>query len=168
METTNYLKTMEYLIGKTVIFQTERKPMRSKTLTPIFPEHTFSATIMQLIGDFVLITDIKLLSVETNNEYGRKFTLLARDKLHSDRPTLMNGDGLIKTSDYNCLIKIANNLYFDVYIYNHNTDLLKSIENHKWFPNLYDVCFYNLSSMEMNFAREFFNAAYERNNCNLN
>jgi hypothetical protein len=94
---------------------------------------------------------------EYNGEYGRKLTLLARDKLYSDRPTLMNGDGLIKTSEYTCLIKIKNNLYFDVYICNQNIDLLKSIKNHNWFPKLYDICFYNLSSMEINFAHELFN-----------
>jgi hypothetical protein len=142
---------MEHLIGKTVIFQTKRKPMRDKTLIPIFPEHTFSATIVNFIGDFVSIKDVKLLTSEGeyNGKYGRKNTLLARDKLYSDR------------SPYNtisniCLIKIKNNLYFDVYIYNQNMDLLKSIENHNWFPKLYNICFYNLRSMEMNFARELF------------
>ena len=142
---------MEHLIGKTVIFQTKRKPIKNKTLKPIFPEHTFSATITQFIGDFVLIKDIKLLVSEGdyNGDYGRKLTLLARDKLYSDRPTPINNDAR--------LIKIANNLYFDIYIYNQNTDLLKSIEKYNWFPKLYDICFYNLSSMEINFAREFFN-----------
>ena len=142
---------MEHLIGKTVIFQTKRKPMRDKTLKPIFPEHTFSAKIVTFVGDFVSIQDVKLLTSEGeyNGEYGRKLTLLARDKLYSDR------------SPYNtisniCLIKIKNNLYFDVYIYNQNMDLLKSIENHNWFPKLYNICFYNLRSMEMNFARELF------------
>ena len=143
---------MEHLIGKTVIFQTKRKPMRNKTLKPIFPEHTFSAKIVTFVGDFVSIHDVKLLTSEGeyNGEYGRKLTLLARDKLYSDM------------SPYNtisniCLIKIKNNLYFDVYMCNQNMDLLKSIENHNWFPKLYDICFYNLCSMEMNFARELFN-----------
>lgn len=142
---------MEHLIGKTVIFQTKRKPMRDKTLIPIFPEHTFSAKIVTFVGDFVSIHDVKLLTSEGeyNGEYGRKLTLLARDKLYSDM------------SPYNtisniCLIKIKNNLYFDVYMYNQNIDLLKSIENHNWFPKLYSICFYNLRSMEMNFARELF------------
>lgn len=151
MERTTYLETMEHLIGKTVIFQTKRKPMRSKILSPIFPEHTFSATIKGIFNNFVLIKDIKLLVSEgrSNEKYGRKLTLLARDKLWSDRPSY--------TSDTEtCLIKIKNNLYFDVYMYNQNIDLLKSIVNYNWFPKLYDVCFYNLSSLEMNFARELF------------
>ena len=143
---------MEHLIGKTVIFQTKRKPMRDKALIPIFPEHTFSAKIVKLIGDFVSIKDIKLLisEGEYNGEYGRKITLLARDKLYSDRSPY-------DTITDICLIKIKNNLYFDVYLSNQNTDLLKSIENHNWFPKLYDICFYNLSSMEMDFARSLLN-----------
>ena len=142
---------MEHLIGKTVIFQTKRKPMRCKVLKPIFPEHTFSAKIVTFVGDFVSIQDVKLLTSEGeyNGEYGRKLTLLARDKLLSDMPSY-------NTITNTCLIKIKNNLYFDVHINNQNTDLLKSIENHNWFPKLYDICFYNLSSMEMNFARELF------------
>jgi hypothetical protein len=143
---------MEHLIGKTVIFQTKRKPMRSNAFKPIFPEHTFSATITQFIGDFVLIQDIKLLvsEGEYNGEYGRKLTLLARDKLYSDRSSY-------NTITDTYLIKIKNNLYFDVYMCNQNIDLLKSIKNHNWFPKLYDICFYNLSSMEINFAHELFN-----------
>jgi len=142
---------MEHLIGKTVIFQTRRKPMRDKTLIPIFPEHTFSAKIVTFVGDFVSIHDVKLLTSEGeyNGEYGRKLTLLARDKLYFNKPPY-------NTITNICLIKIKNNLYFDVYMCNQNMDLLKSIENHNWFPKLYDICFYNLRSMEMNFARELF------------
>ena len=142
---------MEHLIGKTMIFQTKRKPMRDKALIPIFPEHTFSAKIVNLIGDFVSIKDIKLLisEGEYNGEYGRKITLLARDKLYSDRSPY-------NTITDTCLIKIKNNLYFDVYLSIQNTDLLKSIENHNWFPKLYDICLYNLSSIEINFTRELF------------
>jgi len=142
---------MEHLIGKTVIFQTRRKPMRDKTLKPIFPEHTFSAKIVTFVGDFVSIHDVKLLTSEGeyNGEYGRKLTLLARDKLYFNKPPY-------NTITNICLIKIKNNLYFDVYMCNQNMDLLKSIENHNWFPKLYDICFYNLRSMEMNFARELF------------
>lgn len=138
---------MEQLIGKTVIFQTKRKTMRDNTLKAIFPEHTFSATIMRFVGDFVLIQDTKLLVGE--GEYGRKLNLIARDKLYFNRPNNSN----IDTHS----IKITNNMYFDVYIYNQNTDLLKSIENHNWFPNLFDICFYNLSSMEINFVRKMLN-----------
>ena len=143
---------MDHLIGKTVIFQTKRKPMISEVLKPIFPEHTFSATIVQFLGDFVSIKDIKLLisEGEYNGEYGRKITLLARDKLYSDR-------SLYNTITDTCLIKIKNNLYFDVYMCNQNIDLLKSIINRNWFPKLYDICFYNLSSMEINFARSLLN-----------
>jgi hypothetical protein len=142
---------MEHLIGKTVIFQTKRKPIKNKTLKPIFPEHTFSAKIVTFVGDFVSIHDVKLLTSEGeyNGDYGRKLTLLARDKLYSDMSSY-------NTITNTCLIKIKNNLYFDVYMCNQNMDLLKSIENHNWFPKLYDICFYNLSSMEMNFARELF------------
>lgn len=141
---------MRHLIGQTVIFQTKRKSIRSKALIPLFPEHTFSAQIIQLIGDFVLVKDIKLLVVERNNEYGRKFTLLARDKLYSDRSYYD-----IITNTY--LIKIKNNMHFDVYMSIQNTNLLKSIENHNWFPNLHNICFYNLSSYELYFARKLFN-----------
>ena len=143
---------MEHLIGKTVIFQTKRKPMRDETLKPIFPEHTFSAKIVTFVGDFVSIQDVKLLTSEGeyNGEYGRKLTLLARDKLYFNNPSY-------NTITNICLIKIKNNLYFDVYMCNQNMDLLKSIENHNWFPKLYDICFYNLSSMEINFAHELFN-----------
>ena len=143
---------MEHLIGKTVIFQTKRKPMRSEVLKHIFPEHTFSAKIVTFVGDFVSIHDVKLLTseVEYNGEYGRKITLLARDKLYSDRTPY-------NTITDTCLIKIKNNLYFDVYLSIQNTDLLKSIKNHNWFPKLYNICFYNLSSMEIKFARELFN-----------
>jgi len=144
---------MEHLLGKTVIFQTKRKPMKNKTLKPIFPEHIFSATITQFIGDFVLITNIKLLlsECEYNGEYGRNITLLARDKLYYDNKSHYN------TTANNCLIKIKKNLYFDVFMIYQNIDLLKSIENHKWFPNLYDSCFYNLSSIETNFVRQLLN-----------
>lgn len=153
--TTFYLKTttyliMRHLIGQTVIFQTKRKPIWSKALIPIFPEHTFSAKIIQLIGDFVLVKDIKLLVVERDNEYGRKFTLLARDKLYSDRSSY---DTIAGT----CFIKIKNNMYFDVCMSIQNTNLLQSIKNHDWFPKLYDICFYNLTSMELDFARELIN-----------
>lgn len=143
---------MEHLIGKTVIFQTKRKPMRDKTLIPIFPEHTFLAKIVTFVGDFVSIQDVKLLTSEGayNGEYGRKLTLLARDKLYFNKPPY-------NTISNNCLIKIKNNLYFDVHINNQNTDLLKSIKNHNWFPKIYDICFYNLSSTEINFSRELFN-----------
>lgn len=143
---------MEHLIGKTVVFQTKRKFIRNKTLIPIFPEHTFSAKIVSFVGDFVSIEDIKLLTseYEYNREYGRKLTLIARDKLFSERSSY-------NTIEDTCLIKIKNNLYFDVHINNQNMDLLKSIKNHKWFPKLYDICFYNLSSMEIDFAREIFN-----------
>lgn len=142
---------MEHLIGKTVIFQTKRKPMRDETFKPIFPEHTFSAKIVTFVGDFVSIQDVKLLTSEGeyNGEYGRKLTLLARDKLYFNKPSY-------NTITNICLIKIKNNLYFDVYMCNQNMDLLKSIENHNWFPKLYSICFYNLRSMEMNFARELF------------
>jgi hypothetical protein len=145
---------MEHLIGKTVIFQTKRKPMRDKTLKPIFPEHTFSAKIVTFVGDFVSIQDVKLLTSEGeyNGEYGRKLTLLARDKLYYN----MSPYNTITNTSLISLIKIKNNLYFDVHINNQNTDLLKSIKNHNWFPKLYDTCFYNLSSMEMDFARELF------------
>jgi hypothetical protein len=134
----------------------------SETLTPIFPEHTFSATIKYIFSNFVLIKDIKLLVSECkcNEKYGRKFTLIARDKLWADIPSY--------TSDTKtCLIKIKNNIYFDVYMYIQNTDLLKSIVNYNWFPKLYDICFYNLNSLEINFVRELFNAVYERNNYNF-
>ena len=141
---------MRNLIGKTVVFQTKRKPMRSKALIPIFPEHTFSAKIIQLIGDFVLVKDVKLLIVERDNEYGRKLTLLVRDKLYSDRSSY---DTIADT----CLIKIKNNIHFDVCMSIQNTNLIKSIENHNWFPNLYNICFYNLSSSELYFARKLFN-----------
>lgn len=146
---------MEHLIGKTVIFQTKRKPMRNKTLKPIFPEHTFSGKVVTFVGDFVSIQDVKLLTSEGeyNGEYGRKFTLLARDKLYSN----MSSYNTITNTSLISLIKIKNNLYFDVYMCNQNMDLLKSIENHNWFPKLYDICFYNLSSMEMNFARSLLN-----------
>ena len=141
---------MEHLIGQTVVFQTKRKPMSSRALIPIFPEHTFSAKIIQLIGDFVLVKDIKLLVVERDNEYGRKFTLLARDKLYSDRSS---NDKIAGT----CFIKIKNNMYFDVCMSIQNTNLLQSIKNHDWFPKLYNICFYNLSSSELCFARKLFN-----------
>jgi hypothetical protein len=149
---------MENLIGKPVIFETIRKPMRNKTLKPIFPEHVFSATILQFMGDYALIENIKLLisEGEYNGEYGRKITLLARDKLLNGN---MNGNGLVKTSNKNItyLIKVANNMYFNVYIYNQNIDLLNSIQNHGWFPKLYDLCFYQLSTSEISFAHELFN-----------
>jgi hypothetical protein len=154
---------MEKLIGKPVIFETNRKPMRDKTLKPIFPEHVFSATILQFMGDYALITNIKLLvsEGEYNGEYGRKITLLARDKLDYSRLLNgnMNGNGLVKTSNNNMthLIKVANNMYFNVYIYNQNIDLLNSIQNHEWFSKLYDLCFYQLSTIEISFARELFN-----------
>lgn len=143
---------MEDLIGKTIIFQTKRKPMRDKTLKPIFPEHTFSATIVNFIGDFVSMQDVKLLTSEGeyNGKYGRKLTLLARDKL-------FDSSSSYNTITNTCLIKIKNNLYFDVRMNNQNMDLLKSIKNHNWFPKLYNICFYNLSSMEMNFARDLLN-----------
>lgn len=143
---------MEHLFGKTVIFQTKRKPMRSEVLKPIFPEHTFSAKIVTFVGDFVSIHDVKLLTSEGeyNGEYGRKLTLLARDKLYSDMSPY-------NTFTNTSLIKIKNNLYFDVYMCNQNMDLLKSIENHNWFPKLYDICFYKLSSMEIDFARSLLN-----------
>lgn len=142
---------MEHLIGKTVIFQTKRKPMKSEVLKPIFPEHTFSAKINKIVGDFVSIKDIKLLISEGEyNEYGRKLTLLARDKLYSNIPSYNKNDNT-------CLIKVKNNIYFDVYMCTKNNDLLKSIKNHIWFPKLYNICFYNLSSMELDFARELIN-----------
>jgi|TARA_B110000037_G_C16807962_1_gene378341 hypothetical protein len=149
---------MENLIGKPFIFQTIRKPMRNKTLKPIFPEHIFSATILQFMGDYALIENIKLLvsEGEYNGDYGRNLTLLARDKLLNGN---MNGNGLVKTSNNNItyLIKVANNLYFNVYIYNQNIDLLESIQNHGWFPKLYDLCFYQLSTSEISFSHELFN-----------
>jgi len=142
---------MEHLIEKTVIFKTKRKPMRSNALIPLFPEHTFSGKIVSVIGDFISIKDIRLLMSEGkyNGEYGQKHTLLARDKL-SD------------TSSYNsisniCLIKIKKNLYFDIYMYTRNIDLLNSIINNNWFPKLYNICYYNLSTMEIKFAREILN-----------
>jgi hypothetical protein len=118
---------MENLIGKPVIFETIRKPMRDKSLKPIFPEHVFSATILQFMGDYALIENIKLLVSE----------------------------GEHKNITY--LIKVANNMYFNVYIYNQNIDLLNSIQNHRWFPKLYDLCFYQLSTIEISFTRELFN-----------
>lgn len=149
---------MENLIGKPFIFQTIRKPMRNKTLKPIFPEHIFSATILQFMGDYALIENIKLLvsEGEYNGDYGRNITLLARDKLLNGN---MNGNGLVKTSNNNItyLIKVSNNLYFNVYIYNQNIDLLESIQNHGWFPKLYDLCFYQLSTSEISFSHELFN-----------
>jgi hypothetical protein len=149
---------MDNLIGKPVIFETIRKPMRDESLKPIFPEHIFSATILQFMGDYALIENIKLLvsEGEYNGEYGRKITLLARDKLLNGN---MNGNGLVKTSNKNItyLIKVANNMYFNVYIYNQNIDLLKSIQHHDWFPKLYDLCFYRLCTSEISFARELFN-----------
>ena len=71
----------------------------------------------------------------------------------------MNGNGLVKTSNNNMthLIKVANNMYFNVYIYNQNIDLLISIQNHEWFPKLYDLCFYQLNTIEISFARKLFN-----------
>ena len=143
---------MEHLIGKTVVFQTKRKHMRDKYLKLIFPEHTFSAKISKIVGDYVLISDIKLLLSESdyNVKHGRKLTLLARDKLYSNIPSYNKNDNT-------CLIKVKNNLYFDVYMCNQNNDLLKSIKNHNWFPKLYDICFYNLTSMELDFARELIN-----------
>jgi hypothetical protein len=140
---------MEHLVGKTVIFQTKRKPMTSEVLKHTFPEHTFSAKVVTFVGDFVSIRDVKLLTSEGeyHREYGRKFLMLAREKLYYDR-LLYN---IITNS---CLIKIKNNQYYDVYLSIQNKDLLKSIENHNWFPKLYNICFYNMSSMEIKFARK--------------
>lgn len=148
--TTNFMTNFD-LIGKTVIFKTKRKNMNDNSLIPIFPEHTFSACIVDVFGNFVRIKDIKLLLSESNinRKYARELTLLGRDKLFSN---MSNYNEIDKT----CLIKITNNLYFDIDIYSQNTDLLQSIQNHNWFPLLYNICFYNLSTTEMNFTRELF------------
>lgn len=144
---------MEHLIGETVTFQTKRKPMKDKSLTSLFLEHVFSATIVKCKGDFVIIKDVKLLLCENNCEGKdeRKLPLLAKDKLFCNR------DIRINEKNNTCLVKIKNNLYFDVYVYNQNIDLLKSIETHTRVPKLYDICFYNLNSMELNFARDLLN-----------
>lgn len=142
---------MNHLIGKSVIFQTKRKNKTNNSFSPLFPEHAFSATIKQISGDYILISHIKLLFSESEyiGKSQNKNILIARDKLCCKIPSLNIAD--------TCLIKITNNFYFDVFIYNPNIDLLKSIKNREWFPKLYNICFYNLSSMDMNFARTILN-----------
>ena len=139
------------LIGQTVIFKTNRKEIYDKSLKPIFPEHTFSACIIDFIGNFVLIKDIKLLISEhqSNSKYARELTLLGRDKL-------FGGSSPYNEKKNTCLIKVHSNLYFDIDIHYKNTNILEAIKNHNWFPKLCNICFYNLSTMEINFVRELF------------
>lgn len=139
---------MKHLIGKTVIFQTKRKLTKNKSLKPLFPEHIFSATIQKVKGGFILVTNVKLLFSE--GEHNGEYLFLARDKLNCYIPP----KNIINDTH---LIKIKNNLYFDIEIYKQKMDLLNSIENHIRSPKLYDICFYKLSSIEINFARQLFN-----------
>lgn len=142
---------MQDLIGKTVIFQTKRTGLINKTLIPLFPEHTFSAIITSIVGDYAFIKNIKILfnGGNCNNNYGSKVTLFARDKLYySDRDIYQNNE------NYDSSIKISNNIYFNIYIYRQNTNLLYSIKSYNLFPNLYDFCFYKLSTLEIEFIRK--------------
>lgn len=154
---------MDCLINKTIIFKTTRKVITNKSLNFIFPEHIFTAVITAFIGDFALIQNIKLLFSENNyRQYRKTPTILARDKLFNNNNCAVNNKNT-------CLIKIANNLYFNVIIYTPNIDLLNSIRTHIWTPKLYNICFYKLSTLETNFILKLLpNASYSNNNYNLN
>ena len=135
---------MEKFIGKNVIIVTKRKKVYDKSLLPIFPEHTFTATIEKICGDFIKINNIKIICYETNNKkYGKNINLLARDKLFERN----------NFKDF-ILIKIKNNLYFDVIVNYQNIDLFQSIRETKIFPSLFNISFYKLSTNDLHILNE--------------
>lgn len=140
---------MDELIGKQVIIVTKRNKVYNKSLLPIFPEHTLSASVENIIGDFIKISNILIISCDSNNKkYGRNKNLIARDKLFEKN----------NFNDF-LLIKIKNNLYFEIKIYVQNTNLLKSIQKQKQKQNissltLFNICFYKLSTEDLHILNE--------------
>lgn len=129
--------------GDKIIVVTKRY---NQYLKPIFPEHTFSAKVECVIGDFMKICDVELLKTDREKcfeETGRKLSLLARDKLFPS--------GNYKDNDL--YIKYQNNLYFDITIYKQNNALLNDIIEKKWFPSLFKICFYSLKTSELEYLR---------------
>lgn len=132
--------------GDKIIVVTKRHKLRNQSLKPIFPEHTFSANVECVIGDFMKVCNVELLKTDKEEcvgEYGRKLSLLARDKLFPS--------GNYK--DNEIYIKYQKNLYFDVTIYKQNISLLNDIIEKKWFPSLRKICFYSLNTSELEYLR---------------